>query len=89
MRTGIAYGFTISIGVLLGYFVTNPFWLIAIPAALTAIVVISVVHTERERAEELQRAQSRVRKILDEQRRHAFRTKFPSDKFRVSDSDYD
>ena len=83
MRTGIAYGFTISIGVLLGYFVDNPFWLVALPAVLSALVIISVTHTEKQRSEELRRAQDRVKRVLDEQRRFAYAKRYPSD------SDYD
>ncbi len=71
MRTGIAYGVAISTGVLLGVFVNNLFWLIAIPAVLSALAIVSVVNTERQKSEELQRANSRVRRLLTAQRSYA------------------
>ena len=52
MRTGIAYGVAMSVGVLLGVFVDNLFWLIAVPAVLSALAIVSVVNTERQKSEE-------------------------------------
>ena len=71
MRTGLAYAVAISSGVLLGVFVDNLVWLILIPAVVSALAIISVVNSERQRNEELQMAQSRVRRLLDSQRRYA------------------
>ena len=75
MRTGAMYGVFISAGVLLGVFNDNLFWMIAVPTVLTFLAVITVVHGEKARAEELKESRDRVSKILRQQRAYA-RDKF-------------
>ena len=75
MRTGALYGVFMSVGVLLGAFNTNVFWMIAVPTFLTFLAMITVVHGERARERELQDARQRVGKVLQQQRVYA-RDKF-------------
>lgn len=77
MRTGAMYGVFISAGVLLGVFNDSLFWMISVPTVLTFLAVITVVHSEKARAEELKEARNRVSKILRQQRAYA------NDKFDV------
>ena len=76
MRTGALYGVFISIGILLGVFNSNLFWMIAVPTVLTFLAVITVVHGEKARAQELREARNRVGKILDQQRRFIDRDRY-------------
>ena len=72
MRTGALYGVFMSIGILLGVFNTNVFWMVAVPTVLTFLAVITVVHGEKVRAEqELLEARNRVSKVLRQQRAYA------------------
>ena len=71
MRTGALYGVFMSVGILLGAFNTNVFWMIAVPAFLTFLAMITVVHGERARERELQDARKRVGKVLQQQRAYA------------------
>ena len=71
MRTGALYGVFITVGVLLGTFNDNPFWAFCIPTVLTFLAVITVVHGERTRAEELRSAQARTMKVLRQQRAYS------------------
>lgn len=71
MRTGALYGVFMSLGILLGAFNTNVFWMIAVPTFLTFLAVITVVHGEKAREKELMEARSRVNKILRQQRAYA------------------
>ena len=73
MRTGALYGVFITVGVLLGTFNDNPFWAFCIPTVLTFLAVITVVHGERTRAEELREAQARTMKVLKRQRAYSDR----------------
>ena len=73
MRTGALYGVFLSVGILLGAFNDNLFWMIAVPTLLTFLAVITVVHGERARAEELRSAQARTMKVLRQQRAHSER----------------
>ncbi len=77
MRTGALYGVFMSLGILLGVFNTNAFWMVAVPTFLTFLAVITVVHGERAREKELLEARNRVGKILRQQRAYA------ADKFDV------
>lgn len=76
MRSGALYGVFISIGILLGVYNSNPFWMIAVPTVLTFLAMITVVHSEKVRAQELLEARNRVGKILDHQRRFIHRDRF-------------
>lgn len=71
MRTGALYGVFMSIGILLGAFNTNVFWLIAVPTFLTFLAMVVVVHGEKVRAQELLEARNRVSKVLRQQRAYA------------------
>ena len=71
MRTGALYGVFMSIGILLGAFNTNVFWMVVVPTVLTFLAVITVVHSEKVRAQELLDAKNRVGKILRQQRAYA------------------
>ena len=71
MRTGALYGVFMSVGILLGAFNDNIFWMIAVPTLLTFLSVITVVHGEKVRAEELRRAQARTMKVLRQQRAYS------------------
>ncbi len=71
MRSGALYGVFMSVGVLLGAFNTNVFWMIAVPTFLTFLAMITVVHGERAREGELQDARQRVGKVLQQQRAYA------------------
>jgi hypothetical protein len=71
MRTGALYGLFISIGILLGVYSTNTFWLVMVPTFLTFLAVITVVHSEKAREQELLRARNRVSKVLRQQRAYA------------------
>jgi hypothetical protein len=71
MRTGAMYGVFISAGVLLGVFNDSLFWMIVVPTVLTFLAMITVVHGEKARAEELTDARNRVSKILRQQRAYA------------------
>ena len=71
MRTGALYGLFISIGILLGVYSTNTFWLVMVPTFLTFLAVITVVHSEKAREQELLAAKNRVGKILRQQREYA------------------
>lgn len=71
MRSGALYGVFISIGVLLGTFNDNPFWAVCVPTVMTFLAVITVVHGERTRAEELRSAQARTMKVLRQQRAYS------------------
>ncbi len=71
MRTGALYGVFLSVGILLGAFNTSTFWMIAAPTLLTFLAVITVVHGEKVRAEELRDAKARTMKMLRKQRAYA------------------
>jgi len=71
MRTGFLYGGFLSVGILLGVFNDNIFWMIAVPTLLTFLAVITVVHGERLRSEELRNAQERTIKVLNQQRAYS------------------
>jgi hypothetical protein len=71
MRTGALYGLFISIGILLGTYNTNAFWAFCVPTVLTFLAVITVVHGEKVRAEELRDAKARTMKMLRKQRAYA------------------
>lgn len=77
MRTGALYGVFMSLGILLGAFNTNVFWMIAVPTVLTFLAVITVVHGEKAREQELLEARNRVSKVLRQQRAYS------SDRFDV------
>ena len=77
MRTGALYGVFMSLGILLGVYNTNPFWMVVVPTVLTFLAVITVVHGEKAREKELLDAKNRVGKILRQQRAYA------ADKFDV------
>ncbi len=77
MRTGALYGVFISIGIVLGTYNTNPFWAFVVPTVLTFLAVITVVHGEKAREQELLEARNRVGKILRQQRAYV------NDKFDV------
>ncbi len=70
MRTGFLYGVFISVGVLLGAFNDNLFWMIAVPTVLTFLAVITVTHAEQQKKQELEKAQGRARALLKEQREY-------------------
>jgi len=69
MRTGALYGVFMSVGVLLGAFNTNVFWMIAVPTFLTFLAMITVVHGEKVKQKELEDARGRVHRVLREQRK--------------------
>jgi hypothetical protein len=71
MRTGALYGVFMSVGILLGAFNTNVFWMITVPTFLTFLAMITVVHGEKARERELQDARKRVGKVLQQQRAYA------------------
>ena len=71
MRSGALYGVFLSVGILLGAFNDNLFWMVAVPTLLTFLAIITVVHGEKVRAEELREAQARTSKILKQQRAYA------------------
>ena len=71
MRTGALYGVFMSLGILLGVFNTNPFWMVVVPTVLTFLAVITVVHGEKARERELLEARNRVSKVLRQQRSYA------------------
>jgi hypothetical protein len=71
MRTGALYGVFLSVGILLGTFNDNIFWMIAVPTLLTFLAIITVVHGEKVRAEELRDAKARTMKMLRKQRAYA------------------
>jgi len=71
MRTGALYGVFMSVGIFLGAFNTNVFWMIAVPTFLTFLAMITVVHGEKARERELQDARKRVGKVLQQQRAYA------------------
>ena len=71
MRSGALYGVFLSVGILLGAFNDNIFWMIAVPTLLTFLTVITVVHGEKTRAEELRSAQARTMKVLNQQRAYS------------------
>ena len=71
MRSGALYGLFISIGILLGTYNSNPFWAFCVPTVLTFLAVVTVVHGEKVRAQELLEARNRVSKVLRQQRSYA------------------
>ncbi len=71
MRSGALYGVFLSVGVLLGVFNDNLFWMIAVPTFLTFLAMVVVVHGEKARERELQDARKRVGKVLQQQRAYA------------------
>ena len=73
MRSGALYGVFLSVGILLGAFNDNIFWMIAVPTLLTFLAVITVVHGERARMEELRVAQARTMQVLRQQRAYSDR----------------
>lgn len=76
MRTGVMYGVFITIGVLLGAFNDNLFWMIAVPAALTFLAVVTVTHSEQVRKRELEYAQGRAMALLKEQRKYKLENRY-------------
>ncbi len=76
MRTGFLYGLFISVGILLGTFNDNPFWMITVPTALTFLAVITVTHAEQQKKQELEKAQGRTMALLKEQRNYKVENRY-------------